>query len=242
MSRQTRRRRQAEAFIFDLDGTLVDSGRDLAVSANFMRARFGLPELPEQVVVSFVGDGVGVLVERALAGPDGPPAADLAAEGLAVFLDHHDRHCLDHTRLYPGVLETLRRFADFPLMVATNKSRRFAVKVLAGLHLDGAFRRVVCGDDVARKKPDPEALALCLAGLEVAIGDVVMVGDGVNDVSAARALGCTSVGCAFGLTARARLLAAGPDLVLESFGELADHFASRRAPAPGCPAPRKARP
>jgi phosphoglycolate phosphatase len=231
MSRQERRRRRAEAFIFDLDGTLVDSGRDLAVSANFVRARFGLPELPEPVVVSFVGDGVGKLVERALADLDGASAADRAAEGLAVFLDHHDRHCLDHTRLYPGVLETLRRFADFPLMVATNKPRRFALKVLAGLRVESAFRRVVCGDDVALKKPDPEALALCLAGLDVDQRDVAMVGDGPNDVLAARALGCTAVGCAFGLTARARLFAAGPDLVLESFAQLGDHFVSRRPPA-----------
>ena len=237
MSRQPRRRRRAEAFIFDLDGTLVDSGRDLTVSANHVRVRFGLPELPERVVVSYVGDGVGKLVERALADLDGPTAGDRVAEGLAIFLDHHDRHCLDHSRLYPGVLETLRRFSGFPLMVATNKSRRFAEKVLAGLHVDGAFRRVVCGDDVARRKPDPEALALCLAGLDVAPEDTVMVGDGTNDVLAARALGCTAVGCAFGLTARDRLLAAGPDLLLESFAELADHFAARPAPAP-----RKARP
>ena len=237
MSRQPRRRRRAEAFIFDLDGTLVDSGRDLTVSTNHVRARFGLPELPERVVVSYVGDGVGKLVERALADLDGPSAADRVAEGLAIFLDHHDRHCLDHSRLYPGVLETLRRFSGFPLMVATNKSRRFAEKVLAGLHVDGAFRRVVCGDDVARRKPDPEALALCLTGLDVAPGDTAMVGDGTNDVLAARALGCTAVGCAFGLTARARLLAAGPDLLLETFAELADHFAARPAPAP-----RRARP
>jgi len=237
MSRQPRRRRRAEAFIFDLDGTLVDSGRDLTVSTNHVRVRFGLPELPERVVVSYVGDGVGKLVERALDDLGGPSAADRVAEGLAIFLDHHDRHCLDHSRLYPGVLETLRRFSGFPLMVATNKSRRFAEKVLAGLHVDGAFRRVVCGDDVARRKPDPEALALCLAGLDVAPGDTVMVGDGTNDVLAARALGCTAVGCAFGLTARARLLAAGPDLLLESFAELTDHFAARPVPAP-----RKARP
>jgi len=231
MNRQPCRRRRAEAFIFDLDGTLVDSGRDLAVSANFMRARFGLPELPEPVVVSYVGDGVGKLVERALADLTGPSAAEHVAEGLDVFMDHHDRHCLDHSRLYPGVLETLRRFAGFPLMVATNKSRRFAVKVLAGLRIDVAFRRVVCGDDVARRKPDPEPLALCLQGLEVAPRDAVMVGDGINDVLAARALGCTAAGCAFGLTARSRLLAAGPDLVLESFAELADHFADRPPPA-----------
>lgn len=228
--------RKAEAFIFDLDGTLIDSGRDIAISANFVRAHFGLPELPEPVIRGYVGDGALNLLKRALGhdvasgrtGPEGLPVSDESlAEAMRVFGDHYGRHLLDHTRAYPGVLEVLRRFHRFPLFVATNKPRSFSDAILAGLHLDGAFRRVVGGDEAPARKPDPAHLAACLVGFDLDPARVVVVGDSPNDIHAARAFGAVSVGCTYGLVAPGIVRSAGPDLVIDAIGELADLFPSR---------------
>jgi phosphoglycolate phosphatase len=221
--------RRAEAFVFDLDGTLVDSSRDIARSANFTRIHFGLPELPEPVITGYVGDGVGLLLERALGHGGVPVDPRRHAEGMAVFADHYGRHLLDDTRLYPGVLEVLRRFAVFPLMVATNKPRAFTDAILRGLHIDGAFWKVVAGDEAPARKPDPAHLAAALAGLDVAPPGVVMVGDSPNDIMAARAFGAVSVGCTYGLVAAGRVKAAGPDLLIDSFAELGGLFPARPA-------------
>lgn len=228
--------RRVEAFIFDLDGTLIDSGLDIALSANFTRVHFGLPELPMATAVSYVGDGVQRLLERALGhdtasgltGDRGLPVdADRLAEAMTVFADHYGRHLLDHTRLYPGVLDILLRFRRFPLHLATNKPRLFTDRLLAGLHLEGAFRTIVAGDEVPRRKPDPAHLARCLEGLPVAPAAVAVVGDSPNDILAARALGAVAVGCTYGLVAPQIVKAAGPDHLLADINDLAELFPSR---------------
>lgn len=231
--------RRVAAFIFDLDGTLIDSGADIAASANFARAHFGLPELDPATARGYVGDGVVKLMERVLAhdtrrGAHGagalPVAAEQLDEGLAVFRDHYGRHLLDTTRLYPGVLEVLRRYREFPLHLATNKPRGFTDAILRGLHIADAFRRVVGGDETPARKPDPAHLRLCLEGLDVPPEQVAVVGDSPNDILAARALGACAVGCTYGLVAPGVVKAAGPDHIIEAAGALADLFPSRPLP------------
>lgn len=224
--------RRAAAFIFDLDGTLIDSGLDIALSANFARAHFGLPELEMTTVRSYIGDGVAKLLQRTLAHDtsrgDGagclPVDEERLAAGLKVFADHYGRHLLDNTRLYPGALDVLARYRHFPLHLATNKPRAFTDRLLAGLHLGGAFRRVVAGDEAPARKPDPDHLRSCLEGLDVDLASVVVVGDSPNDVLAAKALGALAVGCTYGLAAPGLVRAAGPDLVIDSLAELAELF------------------
>ncbi len=102
--------------IFDLDGTLVDSKKDLTVSVNYIRNRFDLPVLTEEEIARFIGNGALMLIRRAL----GPVATDATVQsGLQMFLSYYRAHMLDNTVLYPGVRETLERLSDCKLAVLT---------------------------------------------------------------------------------------------------------------------------
>jgi phosphoglycolate phosphatase len=228
--------RRPVAFIFDLDGTLIDSGRDIARAANFTRVHFGLAELPEPVAISYVGDGVAQLLwrvlghdlERGATGPGGLPVDDARhAEAMTVFADHYGRHLLDDTTLYPGVLDVLMRYREVPLHLATNKPRRFTDPILEGLSIRAAFDRIVCGDEAPVRKPDPAHLRACLPATMADFSGVAVVGDSPNDVNAARALGATSVGCTYGLCAPGMVRSSQPDFLIDAAGELAGLFPSR---------------
>lgn len=218
------KRSEIEAFIFDLDGTLVDSGLDIARSANHVRSHFGLTELPIATAQSYVGDGVFKLLERALGHGGVEVAAEQMTAALAVFQVHYSEHLLDHTRLYPGVREALVELAAVPLHVATNKPRDFTDRMLGELGLQQSFRRIVGGDETPARKPDPAHLVCALTGLDVDPKKVVMVGDSPNDVHAAQAFGAVSVGCTFGLVAPDIVVASQPDHVIDSFAELLHLF------------------
>lgn len=215
------------AFIFDLDGTLVDSGLDIALSANEVRRRLGRDELPVPVITSYVGDGVRKLLERTLGHDGQAPDEALLAEAHAVFAEHYGVHLLDNTRLYPGVRGVLAGLGGVPLLIATNKPQGFAEAILEGLGVEHLFARVVGGDAAPARKPDPAHLAACLEGLGLDAARVVVVGDSPNDIEAARGLGAVSVGCTFGLVDPARVRAAAPDHVIDDFTDLAGLFPGR---------------
>lgn len=223
----TRRSERAAAIIFDLDGTLVDSGADIAAAANAARVALGLPALPTAVAVGYVGDGVQRLLERVLAhdlatgSTTGEVAAPSLAAGLARFREHYGRHLLDRTRLYPGIAELVASLRGRRLFVATNKPRDFSLAILGGLGLDGVFERVVAGDDTPARKPDPAHLAACLTGTGLSASDVVVVGDSPNDVLAARAFGAASIGVTWGLVDRRALAEARPDVLVDDAPGLA---------------------
>ena len=215
-----------ELVVFDLDGTLIDSGRDIAAAANHARRAAQLAPLPAAVAIGYVGDGVQRLLARVLAhdldtGERSRPVTPAALEqGLADFAAHYAEHLLDRTVLYPGIGELLADLAGRRLMVATNKPRRFTLAILAGLDVADRFERIVAGDDVDARKPDPEHLRACLAGSGLSPAQAVMVGDSPNDVLAAQAAGMPSVAVSWGLVARERLIASEPTVLADTVGEL----------------------
>lgn len=222
-----RDRSPCPAIIFDLDGTLVDSGADIAAAANQARLAAGQPPLPAAVAIGYVGDGVQRLLERVLSHDlatgqaGGQVTAEQLEAGLRHFAAHYMEHLLDRTRLYPGIADLLRTLVDHRLFLATNKPRRFTLAILAGLNLAELFERVVAGDDVARRKPDPAHLKACLAGTGLRPEEVVVVGDSPNDVWAARALGSRAVAVTWGLVPRSILADAMPDALVDRAGDLA---------------------
>ncbi len=180
--------------VFDLDGTLIDSRRDLAAAANIGRAAVGLPPLPLDTIVSFVGDGIGALIERLIPGAAQRPTA------TAAFSAHYLDHCSVHTQAYAGVTAALASLteAGWQLGVATNKPLHFARRILDDLGLTRWIGDCVRGGDETRK-PDPGQLVSLLAQTQADPARSWMVGDHHTDILAARAAGLRVLWCAWGL-------------------------------------------
>ncbi len=171
--------------IFDLDGTLIDSSRDLANSVNATRAHLHLPPLEHETVYSYVGNGAPVLIRRAL-GPE--YSDDEVQNALLFFLAYYRDHMLDHTVLYPGVREILNRFhhAGIRMAVLTNKPVRFSQAIIDGLGLTAHFQRVYGGNSFDQKKPHPIGIETLMTECGVSCDGTLMVGDSSVDVQTAR--------------------------------------------------------
>ncbi len=200
--------------IFDLDGTLVDSVEDLAASVNHALGVVGLPRRDLDEIRGFVGEGARVLLERAVA-----PRADLVEPALAAWREHYEDHCLDRTRLYPGIAALLAN-AGRALAVHTNKPGALARKILDGLGLRSRFALVLGGDEAPRK-PDPAGVRLIQARVGAAPEETVFVGDSLVDLATARAAGVRHVAVTWGLVPGADLVRAGATELAGSAGELA---------------------
>lgn len=175
--------------VFDLDGTLIDSAADLATAVNGMLAGFGCEPLSLQEVRRMIGDGVAMLVGRALAAR-GCEQADTAAASR-LFMQHYESDATSRTTAYRGVNDALAalRAAAVPLAVCTNKPARIALGILESLGLAGYFARVVGGDSMPFRKPDPRALLAILQGFDVRPESSLLVGDSEVDAATARAAG-----------------------------------------------------
>lgn len=186
------------AFIFDLDGTLIDSRHDLATAVNLMRGDLGLAALPMPTIIGFVGDGMRRLVERSLRDA-GERSTDLErATGL--LRRHYAEHLLDRTVLYPGVKEGLEALAarGGHLAVVTNKPTEPARRICAGLGILEYFPLVLGGDACERIKPDPLPLLRVLQVTGAAPSTSWMVGDNTTDLEAGRRAGLRRCFCRFG--------------------------------------------
>jgi phosphoglycolate phosphatase len=193
----------ADLLIFDLDGTLIDSRRDLAVSTNAALRAVGLPERPELEIQGFVGEGARRLIEQAVA-----PRLDRYALTHAAWEEHYAMHLLDHTVLYPGLAELLDRL-EGTLVVHTNKSGAFARQILEGLGLSQRFRLVLGGDDGPVRKPDPSGARFILAKLGARPERTIYIGDSRFDALTARSAGIPFVGVAWGFGGERELREAG---------------------------------
>jgi phosphoglycolate phosphatase len=207
--------------IFDLDGTLIDSAKDLAVSMNAMREHLGMPALEPALIYSFIGNGAAMLVRRAL----GADATDkLVEEGLSFFLKYYRAHALEHTQLYPGVRELLDTLAGkHKLAILTNKPVKISFDILAALGLGTYFQQVYGGDSFAGKKPDPVGIRTLMTENATAPSDTWMVGDSSVDIQTARNAGVRSCGVAWGFQPGS-FETTPPDVLIHSPGELERHL------------------
>jgi len=200
------------AFLFDLDGTLIDSKMDLVNSVNAMLRETKRPEQPVEQVASYIGHGAPQLIASVL-GPSSSQEERSAA--LKVFLRHYQEQMLNLTRPYAGVAEGLRALNGSPMAVLTNKPVKMSLQILEGLQLAPFFRVVYGGDSFEKKKPDPSGAIAIAKELGVAPRDAAMVGDSDVDIQTARNAGMLAVGVTYGFGQHDAKLCP-PDLYVES--------------------------
>ncbi len=215
-----------QLLVFDLDGTLIDSRVDLCNSVNATLEHLGRPALPEAVIASYIGDGVSMLIRRALGDPEGDVHDEAyVTEAVTFFLGYYRIHKLDYTYVYAGVVEALdaiRQEQPAILMaVLTNKPVHPSRAICAHFGLDRFFFQNYGGNSFHTKKPDPHGLltliaeAATIAGSPIAPTQTMMIGDSDVDILTARNCGARSLGCTFGLAPHS-LAAAQPDATVDS--------------------------
>jgi phosphoglycolate phosphatase len=207
-----------DLIMFDLDGTLADTGPDLADAVNYTRGHFKLEPLPNDMVYAHVGYGVEHLLKHSL------PQQEQFSELMRVFIERYENHLLDKTVLYPSVLGALDCFRDKRRIVVTNKMHRLAVAIIRGLGIEHQLDAILGGDSVSDKKPHPALLNEVLQRFQVSPRRALMVGDGDTDVEAGKRAGVVTCGVTYGLGNASDLRAARPDFLIDDLIQLSDYF------------------
>lgn len=213
--------------IFDLDGTLIDSRLDLVHSVNAALRHIKRPELPADVIASYVGDGAPILIQRAL----GSEAADeeLVRLGLQFFLSYYREHKLDHTTVYDGIREALAAIqgasngAPRKMAVLTNKPVVPSRAIVEALGLAKFFLQTYGGNSFATKKPDPEGARRLLEEGGVRPEEAAIVGDSHVDIETGRNTGLWTIGVSYGFAPHT-LQDPQPDVLVDTPHELAALF------------------
>lgn len=200
--------------IFDFDGTLADTWRDIATAVNQTLIEAGLPAVAAESVKDWIGHGVVNLLRRALTATVGSADESRVAELYGVFRGSYDRCCLDTTTLYDGMAAALEQLDGPTLAILSNKPQHFLDRIVDGLAVRPRFRTVVGGDALPVQKPDPATIAHVVT-LTGPAARVWMVGDSAVDVAVGRAYGARTVGCTWGMRPRAELQDAGAGLLID---------------------------
>ena len=210
-----------ELIIFDLDGTLIDSKVDIANSVNYTLGRFHLPVLENSIIYGYVGNGVLPLLNKVFAGSDKKNDME---EALKIFRVHYEKHLLDNTRLYPGVMEILECFSGVSMGVLSNKPERYVKKILKGLNIARFFHVVIGGDTMETKKPETEGINMVIDTFKAGPGKTLIIGDGGVDIKTGKKAGVHTCGVSYGLRGRNELVEAGADIIIDDIRELNNHI------------------
>ncbi|HYF85230.1 phosphoglycolate phosphatase [Azospirillum sp.] len=218
--------------VFDLDGTLIDSAPHLGHALNRLLGEWGRPPVGDAMLRSLIGDGPRLLVERGFAAAGRPLPAEEVESALVRFLDLYAALPADPASVYPGVPRTLAGLAarGHPIGLCTNKPKAIARYLLGELGLLPFFGAIVGGDSLPQRKPAPEPLLAVLDALNGPSAGAVMVGDGANDLAAARAAGVACILVSYGY-ARGNPADLAADRLIHHFTDLPDALeAVRRDP------------
>lgn len=209
---------------FDLDGTLVNSLPDLALSLNSAFAEAGLPQAPEELVLTWIGNGADILFTRGMAWTG--RANEFSEEELAQikrrFGHFYGENVCNISQLYPNVKETLEmlKAQGYILAVVTNKPTKHVLPVLKAFEIDHLFSEALGGQSLPAIKPHPAPLYYLCGKFGLYPHEMLFVGDSKNDILAAKAAGCKSVGLTYGYNYNIPISESEPDYVCDDFAEI----------------------
>ena len=209
---------------FDLDGTLVNSLPDLALSLNSAFAEAGLPQAPEELVLTWIGNGADILFARGMEWTG--RAHEFSEEELAQikrrFGHFYGENVCNISQLYPNVKETLEalKAQGYILAVVTNKPTKHELPVLKAFEIDHLFSEALGGQSLPAIKPHPAPLYYLCGKFGLYPHEMLFVGDSKNDILAAKAAGCKSVGLTYGYNYNIPISESEPDYVCDDFAEI----------------------
>lgn len=224
---------QTRCVMFDLDGTLVDSAPDIAISLNKVLQQLNYPTRDLAQVRDWIGNGASRLIKRALTGQmDGEPPESLFKQAHQLFFDVYEKNINVESEMYAGAVEGLDMLREqgYTLACVTNKPRRFTPPLLQAFDIENYFEYLICGDDLAVKKPDPLVLRTVLDQAGLSPMQAVMVGDSASDIKAARAANMKSFCVRYGynqLTGQGKGVdALGADYIIDSIVEIPQYLSN----------------
>lgn len=209
------------AFIFDLDGTLLDTLGDIGGACNAILKREGYPTHPIAAYRQMVGCGFAMLVRRAMLQNPAPPE-DVLAQITAEAAQYYAQHMLEATRPYPQMADTVAKLADkgCPLAVLSNKPHAMTVEIIAHYFPHIGFMAVWGGREDMPLKPDPTALLAIMDNNDIAKADAYYVGDSDVDMLTSRNADVRGIGASWGFRGGAELAAAGAWRILQEPAQL----------------------
>jgi phosphoglycolate phosphatase len=208
--------------IFDLDGTLLDTSKDITNAVNYAVEPFGVQPLSIETIKSMVGSGIshliGELISPYVVTKDNASFLKVKEEAVKRFLEHYSVHLLDNTIPYPGVKDTLSKLVHYKKAVLSNKRKVFSEKILHECGLSAFFDVILGSDSVAERKPSPVPIFEVLKKFHASKGEAVIIGDSNFDIEAGKAAGIKTIAVTYGYRVREVLKEA--DFIIDTFGEL----------------------
>jgi len=217
--------RKVKAVLFDLDGTLLDTARDIGTCINDVMCRYGYPAVDDSRIPAIIGHGRGYMIGHAV--PEGVSEEKIRAIADE-YAEHYRANCTRHTAYYPGAREFLAFLEEkgYAVGMITNKTQETAEKIVSAYFPGNKFQILWGNNGVRPLKPSLESAALACAELGVGPENVLFVGDGDTDMAFASKAGFVACGVTWGYRSREVLQAHGADVLVDSFAELEKLFSA----------------
>ena len=207
-------------FVYDFDGTLVDTFADIANSVNLALAEMNIQSLSRETIQRNIGSGVVNLMSRSLEGS----GCDDVEMAVSFFQKHYNNHLLDQTKLYPNGREVVKYFSKKKNAILSNKPISFVEKILTELNFLSLFDSVLGGDSLSERKPNPMGLQLLMTNLNCPLKEVLMIGDSAIDIETGKNAGVITCGVTYGLGDPVSLHNSKPDYLIDNLSNLKSLF------------------